>query len=380
MNRLEKGGTGHVRWETFEGTNYEIGYQLGQHWARRLKQLSVNPYGRAFLRRNPYHTWLREPWRRNREGLLLSFLQSFPQLLEEVCGMAQGARAEGIEASLHGILGLILGEDDEELFGCSTIVSEHGDETILAHNEEDYPERFPLCFARVRLRTNDGIRNFLSVSHPFQLFGSSAGATPEFAFSSNSIGMTKERKRRIKESLRDRVPKTALSRLMLERRDTVAIRKLLESHHSTLPNHWFVVSRGAIWSVELRPVANVKDAAKSQVRFTRIRGKEAYHTNHFHEGNGANEYWTRCSFDIAESKRRLSALKELASVRQQHTAKELRRILHTLREEYVGAMARTAATIVVRLRSGRTTANADYYFDGDAKLVGRRTIPKRAVP
>ncbi|MDO9326102.1 MAG: hypothetical protein Q7T80_14220, partial [Methanoregula sp.] len=243
-------------WLTFEGTHFEIGYQLGKYWISRIQSLSDVPDGTEFLEKYTYIKWLNDPWNKEHEPLLGYFLEHFPDLVEELSGMVQGINDYGgkIRTTFPTLFGLLLGEVDEEVFGCSTIAYRFGSETLLAHNEEDEKFRFPLCFARVRIESDQGNKEFLSVSHPFQLFGSSAGATPSFAFTGNSIKMDKQRKARIRGSLRCRVPKTVLSRLMLEQDGIPAVKRLLRSHHSTLPNHWFVVDNKSIWSVQLRPL------------------------------------------------------------------------------------------------------------------------------
>jgi hypothetical protein len=57
---------------------------------------------------------------------------------------------------------------------------------ILAHNEEE-EMHYPLCYPRVRLRHKSGNREFLTVSYPFQFFGSAVGANSTLAFTGNSI-------------------------------------------------------------------------------------------------------------------------------------------------------------------------------------------------
>ena len=109
--------------------------------------------------------------------------------------MAKGVNDAGYEANFKTIFRASLGEAYDELVdaskkmrGCSSIAYRGDNNIFLAHNEED-KWRYPLCYARVHLRKKGCVKNFLSVSYPFQFFGSVADANFNLAFTGNTIWM-----------------------------------------------------------------------------------------------------------------------------------------------------------------------------------------------
>lgn len=363
-------------WLTFEGTHFEIGYQLGKYWISRIQSLSDEPHGKEFLKKYDYIKWLKDSWNKEHEPLLGYFLEHFPDLVEELSGMVQGINEFGgkIRTTFPTIFGLMLGEVDEEVFGCSTIACRIGNETLLVHNEEDEKFRFPLCFARVRIKRDQGNKEFLSVSHPFQLFGSSAGATPSFALTGNSIKMDKKRKARIRGSLRCRVPKTVLSRLMLEQDGIPAVKRLLGAHHSALPNHWFVVDRKHIWSAQLLPLAYGYLLPKSQMIWAHVKKDIAFHTNHFQGLAKSYTTWSSNKAYQKESEKRLRKLISLQASEKDRSAAGLRNVLLSLRNSRKDLERNTAATILFKVNPKEVMGDADSYFNGEIDVIGPCTI------
>ncbi len=349
------------QWLTFEGTHFEIGYLLGKYWISRIQSLPDESGGTEFLEQYNYIKWLNDPWNEEHEPLLGYFLEHFPDLIEELSGMVQGINDYGgkIRTTFPTLFGLLLGEVDEEVFGCSTIACRSGSETLLAHNEEDDKFRFPLCFAHVSLKSEQGSKKFLSVSHPFQLFGSSVGATPSFAFTGNSIKMDKQRKARIRESLRCRVPKTVLSRLMLEQEGIPAVKRLLSAHHSTLPNHWFVADTKNIWSVQLLPLAFGYLSPKSQMIWVSVKEAIAFHTNHFQGLDRSYTTWSGNKAYQKESERRLKKLIALQASEKDCSAAGLRKVLLSLRNSSKYLERNTAATILFKVQPKGVSGDAD---------------------
>jgi hypothetical protein len=135
-----------VRWETFEGTNFTVGRQLGRYWVRRLnacrKRCLVKTY-RELLRETK--------WTKDYEYLYQTIRCEFPFLVRELEGMVKGTIDAGWKASFTSMFALSLGETDNYVLGCSTIAHHDAYEMILAHNEE-YDPPDPLCYARVRLQ------------------------------------------------------------------------------------------------------------------------------------------------------------------------------------------------------------------------------------
>lgn len=359
------------RWLGFEGTHFDVGYQLGKYWVSRIQSLSGDPVGTKFLKKYNYIKWLNAPWNKEHEPLLGYFLEHFPHLVEELSGMVQGINECGgkIQTTFPTLFGLILGEVDEEVFGCSTIACRSGRETLLAHNEEDDKFRFPLCFARVSLKSERRNKEFLSVSHPFQLFGSSVGATPSFAFTGNSIKMDKQRTEGIRKSLRCRVPKTIFSRLMLEQDGIPAVKRLFGAHHSALPNHWFVVDTNNIWSAQLLPLACGCQSPKSQMNWVPVKDVIAFHTNHFQRLNRSHKTWSYYKGYQKESERRLRKLISLQASEKDCSAAGLRKVLLSLRGSSKSLEKNTAATILFKVQPKRVIGDADNYFSETIDVI-----------
>ncbi len=366
-------------WLRFEGTHFDVGYQLGKYWVTRIQSLSGEPGGTEFLEQYNYIKWLNDPWNKEHEPLLGYFLEHFPDLVEELSGMVQGINEYGgkIRTTFPTLFGLMLGEVDEEVFGCSTIACRSGRETILAHNEEDDKFRFPLCFARVSLKSEGRNKEFLSVSHPFQFFGSSVGATPSFAFTGNSIKMDKQRKERIRKSMRRRVPKTVFSRLMLEQDGIPAVKRLLGAHHSALPNHWFMVDTNNIWSAQLLPLAFGYQSPKSQMIWVSVKKAIAFHTNHFQGLDRSCTTWSCNKAYQKESERRLRKLISLQASEKDCSAAGLRKVLLSLRGSSKSLERNTAATILFKVQPKSVSGDADNYFNGIIDAIGPCSIETR---
>jgi hypothetical protein len=92
-----------IRWETFEGTHFEVGRKLGHYWVRRLEACRKSVYGRRFLKK--YHEeWLAESQITQEHKCLLGTLERhFPSLVEEIEGMAQGAKDKRYKASFGNL-------------------------------------------------------------------------------------------------------------------------------------------------------------------------------------------------------------------------------------------------------------------------------------
>jgi hypothetical protein len=194
-----------LKWELFEGDHWDVGRQLGQWWGRTLGETDGFPLTRQ------YKYWLRKGWIEDYRPLFNNTRKYFPGIFLEICGMARGINDAGFHTTEQDVFSLVLGETGE----CSSVVVPSENGWLLGHNEED-DRRYPLCFAHVKLAKKDGYTHeFASISHPFQLFGSSAGMTEQFAFQGNSIGYNGKKLNSL-WSKTGCVPKTVLSRSLLE--------------------------------------------------------------------------------------------------------------------------------------------------------------------
>jgi hypothetical protein len=245
---------------------------------------------------------------------------------------------------------------------------------ILAHNEEE-EMRYPLCYPRVRLRHKSGNREFLTVSYPFQFFGSAVGANSTLAFTGNSIGMSPVLRERIRRSMDGRVPKTVLSRLMLERSSLSGIERLLRRYPALLPAHWYVASRTEIRSAQMRPRASVKYPGR-QFEWREVE-ETTSHTNHFQHGPCAS--WFSSKREENDSKRNLERLQHTlatSSVSGSAPTNVIMGDLQSVLEEFRMKWGKedTAATIVVAVGRSESRMKAYDHFDGGTVELPTQTI------
>jgi hypothetical protein len=123
----------------------------------------------------------------------------------------------------------------------------------------------------VSIRNRGASSEFISVSYPFQFFGSAIGATAAFAFTGNSI-FTRPRPPNNDAA---RLPKTVFTRLALQQKSADAVARLFDNSLSILPGHWYVANRNTIRSVEVRPYS------PSRRPCIRIVETQECYTNHF---------------------------------------------------------------------------------------------------
>jgi hypothetical protein len=356
-------------WESFKGDHFEVGRQLGRFWVKRLNACSKTDYGRYLLKtekRLGDRGWLGDAQRSKDYACLVSTLhREFPFLVEEIDGMVQGARDEGYKAFFETVFCECLGESD---FSCSTIAYRGADEMILAHHEME-ERRYPLCYAKVALEKKCGIQKFLTVSYPFQFFGSSVGANGTLAFTGNSIGMRGQRQQEVTCSLDGRVPKAVFTRLMLEQ--PYRIKRLLHRYHAVLPCHWYIATKGKIVSVQVRPLPSVRHRAAKQVTMLPVQ-ETSCHTNHFQKGPCTFWSWPDAD-DNKDSRKRLRELVGIVGKLNDDSDRDARNSLkHGL--EKVRKKPYTCATIFVRVGQSGTTLEAFDHFDGGTKGVGQAAI------
>lgn len=290
-----------VKWEKkFRGSHKEIGVKLGEYWRERYPKKSDEWLNRG--------SNLAKKCAKNGFGQLRKKIEdSFPEIWEEVEGMAVGV-GKPFDASLNAIFALSLGET--ESMCCSSVVRKTPSGYLLGHNEEE-DHLYPLCFADVTLDMGNGEKTrFASVSYPFQLFGSSCGMTQDFAFQGNSIGTSRDVKQQLEESLGVRIPKTYLSRKMLELSDIDEITDMFKEYPITLPNHHYVVFHDTAYSLEVAP-ALVRPYG-NDIRLCEIGENFDAHTNHFLNSRELARIWMKKSWQQGSTER----LGELQSMRR----------------------------------------------------------------
>jgi len=196
--------------------------------------------------------------RKDTQVLQKKIQKTFPEIWKEITGMLKGINEYqdkdrlGFATALGGLFSCILAETDES-FGCSTAVLRHKSGSYMIHSDE-YDEICPIVIANVEVELGNRKKSyFTSISHPFQLFGSAAGLNESFAFQGNSIFFSDE-KEELKELYQDGklIPKTFLSRKILESKSPEKAAKLYQKYPCSLPNHHIFISRAGIHSLEIR--------------------------------------------------------------------------------------------------------------------------------
>ena len=267
---------------SLEGSNYEIGFELGKWWVKRITQLKFRGF----------ESWLESRQFETKYFPLMNYAyKNFPDLMAQIEGMADGISKRGWKTSIGNVFLYSIGEN----WGCSSFVVKQKDSVLMGHNEEDN-KKYPLCVANVTLKCKAQKEpiEFVSASYPFQLFGSVGGMNRYLAFQGNSIGI-KGKARRLESTWNHRAPKAFLTRKMLECTSIGEIEELFGKHHSTLPSHHFIATYNKAYSLEIRPIMDIGEnhegSAKDQLRIKTVEGFST-HTNHFIENGKPDLDWS----------------------------------------------------------------------------------------
>jgi hypothetical protein len=352
--------------------NYEVGYGLGEWWAEYFLENENKPAMKRLLKKYPYFSYLCKSWdidENTYAPLLRNAMRHFPDLVEEITGIEKGVcdvfsshpRISGkIRPTFLDLFCLCLGEtDDPDFNNCSTAVFKTDSGYLLAHNDE-YETQYPLLVAKVDLETPSGEKRFLSVSHPFQLFGSAAGMNSHIAFSGNSIGCI-DQEEDLKKTYSKRIPKTFFSRRLLEASSISQVKDTLSAHHSTLPNHHYVITKSDVYSFDIRPSLNINDDPSKQVKKRNItRFCPHYHTNHFLLGDSFDMGWNFGRQGEDDSKKRYEYLSK--NIPKSGVSKEgIETVFITMAQDK-RFRAQTAATLLFHMKEDRIDFSGHFYF------------------
>lgn len=357
------------KWQRFAGTQYEIGYQMGQWWAEYMKKLKHRHATKWLCER--YEQWLRQGWRDELLPLLRYAIRRYPEVIDEIEGMAKGASDAKLTTTVPAIFALCIGETDYVWHGCSSLVMRSGGGFLLGHNDEE-ARRYPLCFAEVGLKTADGVQRFASVSYPFQLLGSSCGFNRKLAFQGNSIGYA-GKARLLGSSWSRRVPKTFLSRKMLEMSSIEQVVALFGRDHSTLPNHHYICTSSGAYSLCVRPRQTNWDPS-SQVSLRFIASFPDCFTNHFEESARVDRQWQWRKCEMHDSERRRRKMERFLAVHggESDCAAALLDHFASVYE------ARTSATVRFDVQPEAISCAATYYGEGSGRVIEVRSIASSA--
>lgn len=352
-----------------QGSNYEIGRKAGRFWGdyfqKYSKTLKEGNQGKNLVNRY-LNKWIKDDWSHDFAPLLENTMKYFPDIMDEIAGMAKGVTDSGLRTSLTSVFALCLGETGDEGCHCSSIVARTDNGYVMGTNDEDYSDVDPLLFAKVSLRTGTSNKEFVSISYPFQLFGSAAGMNRYIAFQGNSIGFPDKVYQQIKDSWACRIPKTVLSRKMLEKNNMRAIQHLLESCHTTLPNHHYIMSHDKAFSVDVVPRLETICYDGNVVKIIEIEDKH-FHTNHFLKATGS----TRKTYlkdwkwadkrDRADSEERYEKLKEELATKELLDYESIKEILQSMAAEkkYKG---HTSGSLFFKISKRAALCESFFYF------------------
>ncbi|MHB8790155.1 MAG: C45 family autoproteolytic acyltransferase/hydrolase [Desulfobulbaceae bacterium] len=270
------------------GNHYQVGYRLGKWWGEYFLANRQTPAMKRLLKKYDYFDYLQNSWSISKNGhapLLEHTMQCFPEIIQEIAGIEKGVSDAFSDSSVKtipsflDIFCLCLGETDDPKYNCSSIVLKTKKGYFLGHNEE-YTTRYPLLVAKVDLHTSTGKKRFVSISHPFQLFGSSAGMNRSLAFSGNSIGC-KDQEHWLRDTWQDRLPKTVISRKLLELSTQEEAEQLFSRYHVTLPSHQYIISCDRARSFQIIPTRNTHQNPSKQLMVNEIAEPMHWHANHF---------------------------------------------------------------------------------------------------
>lgn len=306
-----------------EGDNRTIGMELGRYWGNYFSALSISRPHRG-VGMKPYHKrlsykyekWLKED-RNDLAKIRAKVEKTFPDIWEEVIGYHEGLCASGFDCqtTLGGLFSCIVAEADES--ACSTVVLSTDNGYTMVHSDE-YDDTAPLVVADVVLHGMEGEKRFVSISHPFQLFGSAAGLNGFFAVQGNSIGC----KSKFRKLAQQNLPKTIFSRKLLEKTSPQEAAHLYEQHPCSLPNHHLFIANEAVYSLKVRLAQSAAGKCnKITLDVVDLEAGETFcHTNHFQDENIKKSPWIY-EGNERESPERLHALKE--TVKKVKTPHEL---------------------------------------------------------
>lgn len=144
-----------------KGSNYQIGYQIGVHFKTQIDFVLQN---RAkFIRQKTADS--KDPSRIN--TMLTIVKQYFPQFVEEIQGIAEGANLPFRDLFIHNCMHI------PETANCSTGIFQFPNKTFLVHNEDFDPiMKEQIYFVFVELSPGTG---FFSHCYPGVLPGMSNG-------------------------------------------------------------------------------------------------------------------------------------------------------------------------------------------------------------
>ncbi|MEE9119035.1 MAG: C45 family peptidase [Calditrichia bacterium] len=150
------------------GSNYDIGFQIGKNFRHRINSVFTSS---TILRLNKTRDQKNPGWL---DKLYEQSNEKFPQYIQEIKGIADGAGIDFRDALIHNFRHCL-----SSVGGCATIVFKSPQKIILGHNEDYEPAIAENSYITIAQLEND--TKFLALTN--------AGSIPGNAWAFNSHGL-----------------------------------------------------------------------------------------------------------------------------------------------------------------------------------------------
>lgn len=270
------------------GSNFEIGEQLGRYWGDYFQDQNSN-----IKIIKDYPKWITQKPEYN-QGLFDNTKKYFPEIMEEINGMAQGINNSNLKlkrkVTLKDVFVRCLWEEKRS---CTSAVYKKNDGYLLCHNLEDElpvagsPDGiYPLLLSKVNLINGKQQHSFISISYPFSLLGV-VGVNQNFAYQGNAIG---DKGKTTTKTWHKRIPAMIFQRKLLEMTSVEGIEFFLQKYHITTPGHFYIVFHDNAYSLEVRPT-KIERPLAHQYKLNLRKSSFHIHTNYFRNKNTIDKNW-----------------------------------------------------------------------------------------
>ncbi|MCX6821543.1 MAG: C45 family autoproteolytic acyltransferase/hydrolase [Candidatus Aenigmarchaeota archaeon] len=232
-----------------KGTNYEIGYKIGQKFREQIAYVVKNNRRLKVLRKleqkNP------------RLETLVAYGNYFRQYMDEIRGIADGSGSNLTDIQLMNC------HYDFPRRGCTTVLFKEPGRIILAHNEDNSRDYLNNCYI-LKVQPKGGTP-FISYCYPGMIPGNS------FAFNSNGIAITCNAMPT--PDIRTAIPRHLIDRSMLEAENMKDVIKRVLLKERASGGSFNVVSMKENWALNIETTS--EDCCITEVE------DRLLHTNHY---------------------------------------------------------------------------------------------------
>lgn len=238
-----------------EGTNYNIGFEIGKKTKRQIKKLlKMNE------KRFPEITGLTfDDLILKSRNFLHNSMKKYPSYVEELIGISDGAKTDFDKLFLLTCEEEIVSQEKK----CTSISAITSDGNILIAHNEDWDKRYKENLYLVKAK-QPNLPDFLSLSYVGSLPGSSAGFNDKgIGFTGNSLPF-----RRFKYG----VPKNVILRSILDSKNFNEATKLVKHQDRSISTNSILVDRDHRM-IDIESSLQAFDSIKTNRKFL-------VHTNH----------------------------------------------------------------------------------------------------